>query len=82
VVSTRFPHAVELLSGGAGLLVDRQDPTAIADALRRVFTERGQAARMRSHAAAIAPGLLWPAVAASYRQVARELALVPAGALR
>ena len=28
VVSTGFPHAVELLSSGAGLLVDRQRPDA------------------------------------------------------
>jgi polysaccharide biosynthesis protein PslF len=82
VVSTRFPHAVELLSGGAGLLVDRQDPAAITAALRQVFTERGRAARMSRQAAAIAPGLLWPAVAASYRQLAADLALILAGALR
>ena len=30
VVSTAFPHAVELLSGGAGILVPRRDPAAIA----------------------------------------------------
>jgi hypothetical protein len=33
VVSTCFPHAVELL--GAGLLVERQDPAGIAHALHR-----------------------------------------------
>jgi polysaccharide biosynthesis protein PslF len=82
VVSTRFPHAIELLSGGAGLLVDRQDPAAITAALRQVFTERGVAARMSRQAAAIAPGLLWPAVAASYRQLAAELAQILTGALR
>ena len=41
VISTGFPHAVELLSSGAGLIVDRQDPTSIADAVRRVLTEPG-----------------------------------------
>ena len=30
VVSTRFPHAVELLSSGAGLLVPQRDPAATA----------------------------------------------------
>ena len=30
VVSTRFPHAVELLGDGTGLLVDRADPVGIA----------------------------------------------------
>jgi glycosyltransferase involved in cell wall biosynthesis len=74
VVSTGFPHAVEVLSGGAGLLVGRQDPAAIADALARVFTEPGLSARMSGHAADLAPRLLWPAVALSYRDLAATVA--------
>ncbi len=35
VISTSFPHAIEVLSGGAGLLVGRQDPAALASALSR-----------------------------------------------
>lgn len=70
VISTGFPHAVELLSGGAGLIVARQDPDSIAQALRRVLTEPGLAASMRAEARRIAPDLLWPAVADRYRQVA------------
>ena len=70
VISTGFPHAVELLSSGAGLIVDRQDPTSIADAVRRVLTEPGLAASMQAEADRIAPDLLWPAVAERYRQVA------------
>ncbi len=35
VVATAFPHAVELLSSGAGLVVDHDDPDAMALALRR-----------------------------------------------
>ena len=80
VVSTAFPHAVELLSSGAGLLVERQDPAAIAHALRRVFTEPGLEAAMAAEAERIAPGLLWPAVARSYRTLAGQL-LAPADAL-
>ncbi len=72
VISTGFPHAVELLSGGAGLIVDRQNPTSIADALRRVLTEPGLAASMRAEARRIAPDLLWPAVADRYREVAHR----------
>jgi glycosyltransferase involved in cell wall biosynthesis len=71
VVSTRFPHAVELL--GAGLLVGRQDPAGIATALQRVMTEPGLAARMRSYSADLAPQMLWPAVARSYRRLAALL---------
>ena len=40
VVATRFPHAVELLAGGAGILVPQRDPAAMADALRAVLTTR------------------------------------------
>jgi glycosyltransferase involved in cell wall biosynthesis len=80
VVSTCFPHAVELLVGGAGLLVERQDPADIARALRRVFTEPGLSSRMSEHSADLAPQLLWPAVANSYRELASSLTRTPAGA--
>jgi glycosyltransferase involved in cell wall biosynthesis len=79
VVSTCFPHAVELLGGGAGLLVERQDPAAIAGALWRVFAEPGLSARMSSRSADLAPQLLWPAVASAYRQLASVLTMIPAG---
>jgi polysaccharide biosynthesis protein PslF len=80
VVSTRFPHAVELLSRGAGLVVQRRDPAAIAGALSRVFTEPGLAARMSRHSAALAPQLMWPAVASSYRELASALIQTREGA--
>jgi glycosyltransferase involved in cell wall biosynthesis len=73
VISTAFPHAVELLSGGAGLLVERQDPTAIAAALRRLVTEPGLEAAMTAEAERIAPDLRWPAVADRYRAVAARV---------
>ena len=73
VVSTSFPHAVELLEDGAGLLVERQDPAAAAAALSRVVTEPGLAAAMSRHSMDLAPQLLWPAVARSYRELASEL---------
>jgi len=79
VVSTCFPHAVELL--GAGLLVERQDPAGMAQALRRVLTEPGLSARMSGYSADLAPRLLWPAVAHSYRELASELTLTRAGTL-
>jgi polysaccharide biosynthesis protein PslF len=79
VVSTCFPHAVELLAGGAGLLVERQDPAGIAGALRRVLTEPGLSARMSRRSASLAPQLLWPAVARSYRELTSAIT-VRAGA--
>src|SRR6185437_5116925 len=71
VVSTSFPHAVELL--GAGLLVERQDPAGLANALERVLTEPGLSARMSRYSANLAPQLLWPAVSQSYRELASAL---------
>lgn len=73
VVSTAFPHAVELLSGGAGILVPRRDPAAIRDALRRVLTEPGLAASMAATSRAIAPSLLWTAVAEQYVELGAGL---------
>jgi polysaccharide biosynthesis protein PslF len=73
VVSTAFPHAVELLSGGAGLLVPQRDPAAMAAALRRVITEPGLAQHMADTAAGEAPDLAWSAVARRYRDVAVDL---------
>ena len=70
VVSTGFPHAVELLSSGAGLLVERQNPDAIAAALRRVLTEPGLADRLAAEADRLSPQLLWSAVAQQYRDLA------------
>jgi len=80
VVSTGFPHANELLSTGAGLVVERQDPAGIAAALRRVLTEPGLAERMGAEASRIAPELLWPAVAEQYRAAAVD-ALSPSAVL-
>lgn len=74
VVSTGFPHAVELLGDGTGLLVARADPQGIAHALRRVWTEPGLASTLAGRARTRAPELLWPEVARRYRQIARTVA--------
>jgi glycosyltransferase involved in cell wall biosynthesis len=73
VVATRFPHAVELLSDGPGLLVPHRDATAMAAAIRRVLTEPGLSARLIGRPRAQAPTLHWPAVAARYDALADRL---------
>lgn len=78
VVSTSFPHAVELLSGGAGLLVPQRDPDALAAALRRLLTEPGLAERMAATSRGLAASLLWPAVAGEYLALGRSLRTSPA----
>jgi glycosyltransferase involved in cell wall biosynthesis len=74
VVSTAFPHAVELLGAGAGLVVAQRDPAGLQAALRRVLTEPGLAARMSGVATRSASELFWPAVAARYQDLADTLA--------
>jgi polysaccharide biosynthesis protein PslF len=73
VVATRFPHAVELLGDGAGIVVTHRSPEEIAVALRTLITQGGLAARIGHAAAAKAPRLLWPAVAEQYRALAAKL---------
>jgi glycosyltransferase involved in cell wall biosynthesis len=71
VVATRFPHAIEQLSDGGGILVRHKDPLAIADALREVLAHRSPA-RLTSARTTTTP-LLWSAVADRYRDVVSQL---------
>ena len=64
VVSTAFPHAVELLGSGAGLVVPQRDPRALADGHpRRRSTDPDLADGMAAEARRLAPDLSWAAVA-------------------
>jgi polysaccharide biosynthesis protein PslF len=74
VVATRFPHAVELLSGGCGVLVDQRDPVSIADAVRMVLTDRAAAAGMAAAAGVAARNLGWASVAERYCRLVADLA--------
>jgi glycosyltransferase involved in cell wall biosynthesis len=73
VVATAFPHAIELLSSGAGLVVPHGDSAALAYALRRVLTEPGLLASMAAEAARLAPDLTWTAVAHQYAGLASHV---------
>jgi glycosyltransferase involved in cell wall biosynthesis len=73
VVSTAFPHAVELLTDGTGLVVPQGDAPALEAALRRVLTDSTLAADMAARAAQKAPELFWSSVAARYRDIASGL---------
>ena len=75
VIATAFAHARELLSTGAGLLVDHDDRHAMARAIRRVLREPGVAAAMSARATELAGDLLWSAVGDRYRTLAEQLVL-------
>jgi polysaccharide biosynthesis protein PslF len=74
VVATRFPHAEELLGGGAGLLVPHGDIDAMVEALGRVLYEPGLAPEMAAAARRAAQPLLWPAVGREYRALISRVA--------
>jgi glycosyltransferase involved in cell wall biosynthesis len=75
VIATAFPHAAELLSSGAGLVVPQRDPVALADAVRRVLTEPGLATSMAAEAMRLAPTLSWASVAGQYHSLAGRVLL-------
>lgn len=73
VVATDFPHAVEMLGGGAGALVAHSDPDGMAAALRSLLSEPELAARMATMATSIGSTLHWPVVAHQYESIASAL---------
>ena len=73
IIATRFPHAVELLADGTGLLVAHQDVPAVTEALRAVLTQPALAESMTQACGRIAPHLAWTSVADSYRVLAESL---------
>lgn len=75
IVATRFPHALELLGSGAGLLVDQGDVPAMAHAIDRILGEPGLAGLLAERTRALAESLQWPSVGAAYRDLLDEVTL-------
>jgi glycosyltransferase involved in cell wall biosynthesis len=73
VVATAFPHAIEMLGSGAGLVVDKDDPDALVSALRQVLADPRLAGSMAAEGRRLAPALAWSTVATSYLAVAQRL---------
>ena len=71
VVATAFPHAIELLTDGAGTVVEHESPAAIADAVRGILA----AERCSEHRRPVAfdPDTAWSAVAQRYRELAETM---------
>jgi polysaccharide biosynthesis protein PslF len=72
VVATAFPHAIELLGQGSGIVVPHEDPVAIAAALRTLLTDPDAAALAAAVARRQAVSLSWENVGARYRQLVRS----------
>jgi glycosyltransferase involved in cell wall biosynthesis len=74
VIATAFPHAVELLGSGAGIVVPHADPRALAQAIRSMLSDPDLLASMATEARRLAPSLSWTAVADRYVELLDELA--------
>jgi hypothetical protein len=72
-VATAFPHAVELLSSGAGIIVGHDDPGALAATLHQIITQPRLAGSMAAEARQRAPEMAWPVVASAYVGLANRL---------
>jgi glycosyltransferase involved in cell wall biosynthesis len=73
VVATAFPHAVELLGSGAGVVVDHDDPAALTLALRRMLTDPRMTGDMAAEARRLAPSMGWPVAATAYLDLVRRV---------
>jgi glycosyltransferase involved in cell wall biosynthesis len=74
VVATGFPHAVELLSGGAGLIALHEDPASMAAGIRTIVATDATGQRMQEAALRDTHATTWPAIAEQYRSLARGIA--------
>ena len=73
VVATGFPHAVELLGRGAGLIAEHGDPASMADAIGTIIGAEETARQMHEAALRDTRDSSWPAVAEQYRAIGGRL---------
>lgn len=73
VIATQFPHAVELLNKGAGLVVPHRDSVSIAHAIRQVASDEQLLKEMAAATWPLADEHRWVSVAARYVDVAVQV---------
>ena len=74
VIATRFPHAVELLSGGVGAVVPYGKPHVLGAKLRELLSDRPTRDDMRSRARQLATGWYWPTIGARFTEMMSDIA--------
>ena len=82
IVATEFPHAVELLGRGCGIVVPHRSPASLASAIAHVLTRPGDATLMELAAHEAALEHHWPAVAASYARLTLQVQPAEAASCR
>lgn len=81
VVATRFPHAVELLSGGAGAVVPSGDPRMLGARLRQILSDRPTRDHMTSQSRLLAANWYWPAIAERFAEGMADMVALPAASV-
>ncbi len=78
VVAGRVPGVIDAVTDGkTGLLVDSDDPSAVAGAIERLLTDRALASAMGRAGRARAQELDWPLVAQRYGAAIGDMLAVP-----
>ena len=72
VVATPFPHAVELLSDGAGVVVPFGNPKRLAGELRQIISDRGARSLMAQRARKLATDWYWPTIGEKFAELVTE----------
>lgn len=75
VVATAFPHAVELLSDGAGIVVPHRDPASLASAMRTVLTRPEVRSAMVAAGRPVADRHRWDRVGGDYLRLVESCRL-------
>ena len=76
VIATEFPHAVELVGRGCGVVVPHADPTALADAIQMLADYPDTLHSMERKAHLIGQEHDWTTIAAAYCQLGDQLSRV------
>ena len=66
VIATAFPHAVEALGTGAGIVVPHQDQSALIEAMASIVRDPSSLHHLTHQARAMAPTLSWTSIAGAY----------------
>lgn len=77
VIATQFPHALELLSGGAGAVVPYGEPHVLGAKIRDVLSDRSTRDHMKSRAKRLAVEWYWPRVGDRFAEVMSDIVVGP-----
>lgn len=76
VIATEFPHAIELVGRGCGVVVPHANPEAIAESVATLIDRPGELRMMEEQALEVGQEHDWATIAAAYCQLGDQLSRV------